>query len=113
MGLKNIGFKGHIAYRNLGEVKTPDGILLVNTLNLNVRDTIIGGKLSNSANKELEGGLSFSVNGNFGIINAGFESFNREIQMHDPDPLATGNQKLNTNQFELSGNFNLSKTLQA
>ncbi len=42
----------------------------------------------------------------------GYETFNREIQMHDPDPLATGNQKLNTNQFELSGNINLSKTLQ-
>jgi iron complex outermembrane receptor protein len=112
MGLKNIGFKGHFGYRNSGNVKTPDGILLVNTLSPNVKDTIIGGTLSNSANKELEGGVSFSVNGDFGYINAGFENFNREIQMHDPDPLATGNQKLNTNQFEISGNINLSKTLQ-
>lgn len=112
MGLKKIGFKGHFGYRNSGNVKTPNGTLLVNTLNPNVKDTITGGTLSNSGNKELEGGVSLSLNGDLGYINAGFENFNREIQMHDPDPLAIGNQKLNTNQFEISGNINLSKTLQ-
>jgi iron complex outermembrane recepter protein len=112
MGLKNLGFKGHFGYRNSANVKTPDGYMLVNTLEPGVKDTIFGGKLSNSASKELEGGLSFGYSGNFGHINAGFETFDREMQMHDPDPNATGNQKLNTNQFELSGNFNLShKTL--
>lgn len=112
MGLKNLSFKGHFGYRNSANVKTPDGTLLVNSLTPGLKDTIFGGKLSNSANKELEGGLSLSYSGNFGFINAGYEGFNREIQMHDPDPLATGNQKLNTNQFELSGNFNLSKLSQ-
>ncbi|MCX6166199.1 MAG: TonB-dependent receptor, partial [Ignavibacteriae bacterium] len=108
MGLKNLGFKGHFAYRNSANVKTPDGIFLINTLDPIFKDTIFGGKLSNSANKELEGGLSFSYSGDFGYINAGFETFDRSLQMHDPNPYSTGNQKLTTNQFELSGNFNLS-----
>jgi iron complex outermembrane recepter protein len=112
MGLKNLSLKGHMGYRNSANVKTPDGYMLVNSLTPGIKDTIFGGKLSNSSNKELEGGLSFSYSGNLGFINAGYEGFNREIQMHDPDPLETGNQKLNTNQFELSGNFNLSKSSQ-
>lgn len=112
MGLKNLSFKGHFGYRNSANLKTPEGYMLVNTLTPGLKDTIFGGKLSNSSNKELEGGLSFSYSGNFGYISAGFEGFNRELQMHDPDPLATGNQKLNTNQFELNGNFNLSKRSQ-
>ena len=107
MGLKNLGFKGHFGYRNSANVKTPDGYLFVNTLTPGIKDTIFGGKLSNSASKELEGGLSFGYNGDFGHINVGFETFGRQIQMHDLVPNATGNQKLNTNQFELSGNFNL------
>jgi iron complex outermembrane recepter protein len=111
MGLKNLGFKGHFGYRNSANVKTPDGYMLVNTLAPTVKDTIFGGKLSNSANKEYEGGLSFGYSGNFGHINAGYETFNREIQMHDPEPDATGNQKLNTNQFEISGDFNLNKKM--
>jgi iron complex outermembrane recepter protein len=112
MGLKKLGFKGHFGYRNSANVKTPDGYMLVSTLDPGIRDTIFGGKLSNSASKELEGGLSFGYSGDFGYINAGLETFDREIQMHDPDPNATGNQKLNTNQFELSGNFNLNHKLQ-
>ncbi|MDD5360946.1 MAG: TonB-dependent receptor [Ignavibacteria bacterium] len=109
LGLKNIGMKGHIGIRNSGNVKTPDGTLLVNTLNTSIKDTIQGGTLSNSGINEIEGGVTLGYRGSFGYIDAGFETFNREIQMHDPDPLATGNQKLNTNQFEVSGNFQLSK----
>jgi len=112
MGLKNLSFKGHFGYRNSANLKTPDGFMLVNSLTPGLKDTIFGGKLSNSSNKETEGGLSFSYSGNFGYISAGFEGFNRELQMHDPDPLATGNQKLNTNQIELNGNFNLSRRIQ-
>jgi len=108
-GLKNIGFKGHFGYRKSGDVKTPEGIFLINSLNSLTKDTIKGGILANSGTKEFEGGLSFGIKGNFGYIDAGFETFNREIQMHDPNLLSTGNQLLNTNQFELSGNFNLSK----
>jgi len=109
IGLKNIGVKGHFGFRNSGNVKTPDGTFLVNTLNPLLKDTIIGGTLSNSGIKETEGGVSLGYRGNFGYIDAGFETFNREIQMHDSDPLATSNQKLNTNQFEVSGNFQLGR----
>lgn len=109
LGLKNIGVKGHIGYRGSGDVKTPDGTLLVNTLNPSIKDTINGGKLSNSGAKEIEGGVSVGYRGNFGYIDAGFEIFYREIQMHDVNPYATGNQKLNSNQFELGGNFQLSR----
>jgi iron complex outermembrane recepter protein len=109
VGLKNVGFKGHFGIRNSGDVRTPDGTLLVSTLNPSVMDTIKGGTLWNSGSKETEGGISLGWRSNIGYIEAGFETFNREIQMHDPDPYATGNQKLDTKQFELSGNFQLSK----
>ena len=109
LGLKNFGIKSHIGYRGSGDVKTPDGTFLSNTLNPLVKDTIQGGKLSNSGAREIEGGFSFGYRGSFGYIDAGFETFDREIQMHDADPFATGNQKLNTKQFELSGNFELSR----
>ncbi|MBI5402538.1 MAG: TonB-dependent receptor [Ignavibacteriae bacterium] len=112
LGLKNFSFKGHMGYRNSGDVKTPDGTLLINTLHPGIKDTITGGRLSNSGNKEFQTGMSFGLSGDFGIINAGFENFNRELRMHDADPVATGNQKLNTSQFELSGNFNLSSHTQ-
>lgn len=111
MGLINLGFKGHFGFRNSANLKTPEGIFLVNTLNPFIKDTIYGGKLSNSSNKEFEGGFSFGYSGDFGFINTGFETFDRSLQMHDLNPNATGNQKLNTNQFELSGNFNLGKNL--
>ena len=109
MGFKNIGFKGHFGYRESGDVKTPDGTLLVNTLKPGIQDTITGGKLWNSGNKEILGGFSFGYNGSFGTIQAEFESFNREIQMHDPDPTQTSSQKINSNQIVLTGNVNLSK----
>ena len=106
LGSKNIGFKGHFGYRKAGDTKTPDGTFLVNNLN-GGKDTIQGGVLSNSGSKETEGGATLGISGNYGNLNLGFETFQREIQMHDIDPLATGNQKLNTNQFELDGIFNL------
>ena len=108
IGLKNIGLKGHFGFRNSGNVSTPHGTLLTKILTPGVRDTIRGGELSNSAIKELEGGATFGVSGNFGNIEAGFESFGRKIQLHDADPLATGNQKLDTKQFEITGNFPIS-----
>jgi len=112
MGLKNISFKGHMGYRNSANVKTPEGIFLINTLDPGIKDTIYGGKLSNSGNKEFESGFTIGYNGDFGTLNAGFENFSRELRMHDVDPTATGNQKLNTNQFGLNGNFNLSPLTQ-
>ena len=109
LGLKNFGLKGHFGIRKSGNVRTPEGILLVNTLIPDVKDTIHGGKLSNSGTNEIEGGISMGYRGDFGSIDAGFETFDRELQMHTEDPSSTGNQKLSTNQFELSGNFQLSR----
>jgi len=53
LGLKNVGIKGHIGIRNSGNVKTPDGTYLVNTLNPSIKDTIQGGTLSNSGANEI------------------------------------------------------------
>lgn len=108
-GFGNAGFKGHLGFRKSGNVRTPEGIFPVNTLNTSVKDTITGGILSNSGTEEYEGGFTAGYRGNFGFINAGFEFFNREIQMHDIDPLAEGNQKINTSQFGIEGNFRLNK----
>jgi iron complex outermembrane receptor protein len=111
MGFKDIGFKGHIGFRNSGNIRTPDGELIVRTLTPGVNDTIRGGVLSNSATKEIEGGFNFGYNGKFGNIEAGFENFGRKIQMHDPDPLSTANQRLDTKQLELKGDFLLSRLI--
>lgn len=110
-GLSNWGLKGHFGYRSNNDTKTPDGTLIVNTPDSNIKDTIQGGKLSNSGAKELEAGATFGMTGNYGHIDAGFEMFNRDIQMHDIDPDATANQRIRTKQFELSGQINLSKNL--
>jgi len=110
-GLSNWGIKGHLGYRSNNNTKTPDGAFAVNTLDPDVKDTILGGRLSNSGATELETGASFGVTGDYGHIDAGFEMFDRDIQMHDFDPLATANQRIRTKQFELSGAFNLSKNL--
>lgn len=110
-GLSNWGIKGHLGYRSNDDTKTPDGTLAINTLDPNVKDTIIGGKLSNSGVKETEAGATFGMTGNYGHIDAGFEMFNRDIQMHDLDPASTANQRIRTKQFELSGQFNLGKNL--
>lgn len=110
-GLSNWGFKGHLGYRRNNNTKTPGGTFVVNTLDPNVKDTIYGGRLSNSGSIELETGASFGMTGDYGNIDAGFEMFDRDIEMHDIDPLATANQRIRTKQFELSGEFNLSKNL--
>ena len=112
IGLKNLGFKGNFGYRNSGNIKTPDGTFLVNTLNPSIKDTIRGGGINNTGTNEIEGGLSFGFNGNFGNINAGFKTFNRENQIRDPDPFTTPSQKVNTHQFEMDGNINLGKKFQ-
>src|SRR4030095_16601300 len=112
LGTKNFGIKGHFAYREAQNTKTPEGTFDVNTLE-GVR-TISGGELFNSGSKEIEGGLSLGFNGAFGTINLGSEIFNREIQIHeDPgeDPAATPNQKLNTSQYSFESSFNLDKTI--
>lgn len=109
-GFKNFGIKGHAGYRNSRDVNTPEGTFEVNTVD--GRKTIEGGKLFNSASREFEGGANIGFNGSYGKLNLDFETFAREIQIHeDPedDPFATPNQKINTNQLSLSGSFNISK----
>ncbi|MBN8570265.1 MAG: TonB-dependent receptor [Ignavibacteria bacterium] len=110
-GFSNWGVKGHLGYRSNNNTKTPDGTFVINTLDPDIKDTIYGGRLSNSGSTELETGASFGVTGDYGHIDAGFEMFDRDIQMHDLDPFATANQRIRTKQFELSGEFNLSKYL--
>jgi iron complex outermembrane recepter protein len=112
IGLKNLSLKIHSGYRNSGDISTPDGTFEVNTLD-GIK-TITGGKLFNSGSKEFEGGANLGINSKLGIINLGFEMFQRELQIHeDPeeDPEAAPNQKINTNQFSLDGSFNLGKKL--
>ncbi len=112
LGTKNIGLKGHFGYRKSGDVTTPEGSLTVNTPD-GTRE-ITGGELSNSGSKEFEGGANLGVNGKFGIINLGFEIFDRELQIHE-DPLespgAAPNQKVQTKQFSLESSIDLSGTL--
>jgi iron complex outermembrane receptor protein len=116
MGTSNFGVKGHFGYRESGNVKTPEGTFEVKTLDGPSASltAIEGGKLFNSGQKELEGGASLGFNGKFGSVSLGFETMNREVQIHeDPaeDPEATPNQKLNTHQLSLEGSFNISKPL--
>ncbi|MBZ0203389.1 MAG: TonB-dependent receptor [Ignavibacteria bacterium] len=111
-GTKNFGLKGHFGYRKSGNTITPDGTFTINTPE--GKKEIQGGELFNSASKELEGGVNLGINGNFGMMNLGFELFDRELQIHE-DPLedseATPNQKVQTKQFSLESNINLSAKL--
>ncbi len=112
-GNEIFGIKGFAGYRGAGNIKTPGGELTINTPE--GKSTIQGGELSNSNSKEFEGGAKFGYKGSFGIINAEFQNFNRELQLHDDpgeDPNATPNQKLLTNHYEATGNFYFSKNLQ-
>ena len=112
-GTTNFGIKGFAGYRKGGNIKTPDGELLINTPE--GETTIQGGQLFNSSNKEFEGGVKLGFKGKFGIVNAGYQNFNRELQLHDDpseDPYATPNQKLVTDHFEASGNIYFNKKLQ-
>lgn len=113
MGTKNFGIKGFAGYRNAGDIKTPDGEYIVNTPY--GENIIRGGTLSNSGSKEFEGGFNLGFKGNFGIINAEYQNFSRELQIHeDPseDLNATPNQKLNTNHFEATGNLYFNENMQ-
>lgn len=112
-GTASFGIKGFAGYRNGGNIMTPEGELTVNTPEgVNV---INGGILSNSSNKEFEGGLEIGFKGSFGIINAEYQNFMRELQIHeDPseDPDATPNQRLITNHFEATGNIYFNENMQ-
>ncbi|MCI0449616.1 MAG: TonB-dependent receptor, partial [Chlorobi bacterium] len=108
VGTKNFGLKGHFGYRKTQDVKTPNGIFDVHTPS--GTRTITGGKLFNSGAEEIQGGANLGFNGKFGVLSFGFETFAREIKIHeDPeeDPDAAPNQKINTNQFSFAGSFNL------
>ncbi len=110
LGTKNFGLKGHFGYRKSENTMTPEGTLTINTPD--GTKEIQGGELFNSASKELEGGVNLGLSGNFGMVNLGFELFDRELQIHqDPleDPEATPNQKVQTKQFSFESNFNISK----
>ncbi len=48
IGYRNFGFKGNLGIRKSFNVRTPEGILLVNTPDPFRKDTLYGGKLSNS-----------------------------------------------------------------
>ena len=113
LGWKNFGIKGSLGYSNSGNITTPDGTLTVQTPD--GERVIEGGELFNSATKDLQGTLTAGYNGNFGSITGVFESFNREIQIHeDPEEEAdaTPNQKINTNHFEVKGRFPINGKLQ-
>lgn len=113
IGTQKFGIKGFAGYRKGGNIKTPEGQLMINTPD--GETTIQGGQLFNSNNKEFEGGLKLGYKGKFGIINAEYQNFNRELQLHeDPseEPNATPNQKLVTDHFEASGNIYFNKNLQ-
>ncbi len=113
LGTADFGIKGFAGFRKGGNIKTPDGELLINTPEGDY--SIGGGILSNSGNKEFEGGARLGYKSAFGIINAEYQIFDRELQIHeDPteDPDATPNQKLVTNHFEASGNIYFNKDLQ-
>ncbi len=113
IGLKNFGIMGYAGYRKGGNIKTPEGDLVVNTPEGNA--TITGGELFNSDNVEFEAGTELGYKGKLGIINTKYQNFSRALQLHEnpvEDPDATPNQKLVTNHFEASGSFYLNKNLQ-
>ena len=113
-GLKNFGIKGSFGYRRSGNIRQPDGDLIVNIpdgANLFSQRTLTGGELSNSSTKEYEGNVLASFKGNFGSIDLKYSNFHREPRLHDEDPLATGSQKINTNNYLAKGNFSLNKNL--
>lgn len=113
VGSKKFGLKGHLGYRNTGNVKTPEGTFLVNTPE--GTKEITGGVLSNSSSKEFQAGANLGVNGSFGNVNLGFETFRRELGIHeDPaeDPEATLTQKMNTSQVSIESSFDLSPGFQ-
>jgi iron complex outermembrane receptor protein len=112
-GLTNFGIKGFAGYRKGGNIVTPEGELIINTPE--GEDIIQGGVLSNTNNREFEGGVKIGYKGSFGILSAAYQNFNRELQLYEnpsEDPDATPNQKLVTNHFETTGNIYFNKNLQ-
>jgi len=119
-GKKNFGMKGFFGLRRSGNVKTPEGELSVNTITFDEGKTIkgtriiTGGELFNSGFNEYDGGLKLGYRNKLFNLEAGYDYFLREIELHeDPleDPLATPNQKIRTSQFELKGDINISKLI--
>lgn len=115
-GKKNFGMKGFFGLRRSGNVKTPEGQLSVKTITfeegkvIKGTRTITGGELFNSGSKEYDGGLKFGFRNKLLNLEAGYDNFIREIELHeDPseDPTATSNQKIHTSQFELKGDINI------
>ncbi|MEO6694904.1 MAG: TonB-dependent receptor, partial [Ignavibacteria bacterium] len=120
-GKKNFGIKGFFGLRRSGNIKTPDGDLKVNTISFDegnvIKGTriITGGDLFNSGSSEYDGGLKLGYRNKFINLEAGYDNFSREIELHeDPmeEPLATPNQKIHTSQFELKGGIDLSNAIQ-
>ncbi|CAN5605681.1 TonB-dependent receptor [soil metagenome] len=113
-GLRNFGIKGSFGYRKSGNIRTPDGVLTVNvpTGERTFSQVLInGGELSNSSTEEYEGNINASLKESFGNIDLKFSNFHREPRLHDADPEATGNQKINSNNYQLKGEFPLNKKL--
>lgn len=113
LGTTNFGIKGFAGYRKGGNIKTPQGELTVKTPDGS--STITGGELFNSDSKEFEGGAKLGFKGKFGIINAEYQNFKRELQLHDDpseDPNTTPNQKILTNHFEATATVFINKNLQ-
>ncbi|MBK8552362.1 MAG: TonB-dependent receptor [Ignavibacteria bacterium] len=113
LGTRSFGIKGFAGYRKGGNIKTPEGELMVNTPEGIA--TLTGGELFNSDNIEFEAGAEFGFKGKFGIINAQYQNFNRELQLHDDpseDPNATPNQNILTNHFEATSTLYINKNIQ-
>ncbi|MEO8446799.1 MAG: TonB-dependent receptor [bacterium] len=112
IGTKNFGIKGYAGLRKGEDIRTPDGELTIETPE--GERTLIGGKLFNSGSREFEGGTRLGFKSTFGTINAEWQNFKREIQIHeDPEEEfeATPNQKIVTNHYEVKGNLYLNKNL--
>ncbi|MEO8209028.1 MAG: TonB-dependent receptor [bacterium] len=113
IGTEKFGANGYIGYREGKNITTPSGEYTVNTPE--GQNVIQGGKLFNSGDKEFQTGINVGLKGSFGIINATYENFNRQLQLHeDPaeDPTATPNQKIVTNNFDIKGNLYLNHNLE-
>jgi len=112
IGTKNFGIKGYAGFRKGQDIKTPEGEL---TIQIPEGERIIlGGKLFNSGNNEFEAGSKLGFKSKLGTINAEWQNFKRELQIHeDPEEEfeATPNQKIITNHFEVKGSFYVNENL--
>ncbi len=113
-GLKNFGIKGSFGYRRSGNIRQPDGDLVINIpngYNSFTSKILSGGELSNSSTKEYEGNVDASFKGSFGNFDLKYSNFHREPRLHNEDPDATGSQKINTSNYLAKGNIPLNKNL--